>query len=143
MYDEAHALRETIVAHLHPSIGKTKEQLYNEVVGDFGECGTRRFYGNLAKVIRAGCARRDDEGEWCPEIGRSRPVYFRLPVDLPECIPWCRVCLLLGGTRVPRAFCLKGYGVIRPAGEPDTSVGDQSSSRKDRPVYGRPARRAA
>lgn len=145
-YEEAHTLRETMLLHLHSSIGKTREELYGDVVADFGNCGVRRFYRNLAYLIRVGCVRRDNEGNWCPETGCLRPIYFRLPADLPgSFVPWCRVCFLLGGGKFPRQFCAEGYGVISPplVTEPGMPAVAQMSSRRDRRPSARPRRRAA
>lgn len=105
IYDEAYALRVTMVEQLSARVGKRSMELYADVQREFGECGMRRFMRNLSFLVSIGCIIRKDEPGGSAR-GSVTPYYFPGPAEVPKTrSAWCRVCEVLYGAKILRWVC--------------------------------------
>lgn len=82
---DTRCLRKIMLDHLDKRWGKSSMDLAEDIRGDFGDCGLRRFHRSLSWLVRVGCVRRDRE--WDLEIGYWRPIYLLVHRRIPSTYP--------------------------------------------------------
>lgn len=101
-HEDAHTLRVMTVERI-PRLGIQSMELYEAVQRDFGKCGLRRFMNNLSMLVSWGCILKTEEKGGPGGVIRT---YFRGGADIPRTRePWCKVCQVLYGSKVPRWMC--------------------------------------
>jgi len=100
-WSDTFVLRQIVLSHTLPRIGKTSGELYRDILDDYGSCGRRRFARALRLLVLDKYV--VSRGEFSDELNQYVPRYFRGHRDIYERAPLapkpknysCRICGLM------------------------------------------------
>lgn len=106
--------REIILEHLHRRFEKTRSELEQDVIADYGSFCIRRFHRQLQYLIKVGCISRNCDN-FDLDTGAMTPTYRLITRSLPEgSQAFCRICGMIGAWTATHPLHLRR---VRQGGE--------------------------